>query len=346
MFTQARIKLTAWYLVIIMAISLSFSGVIYVGINRELTRIENFEVARRERNSRISSILDQYTQERIARGLPPPLFEPEAVESNTTAEARTRILLTLGIINASILVVSGIGGYFLAGRTLKPIALMMDEQKEFVSNASHELRTPLTSLKSEIEVALRDKKITLSQAKKLLTSNLEEVDKIHKLSDYLLKLNKYEAGAPTPVMGKLNLKTLAGKAIEKVLPLAKAKKVKIEKKLASAYVEGNKDSLIELTTILLDNAIKYSKPGGKVVIIISKAGPLLEVKDSGIGIAKKDLPHIFDRFYRSEASRSREKTDGYGLGLSIAKSIAQLHGARIQVTSTLNRGSSFKLKFS
>lgn len=328
MFKEARIKLTAWYLAIIMAISISFSIVIYVGVNRELTRIENFQ------RTRIQGII---------RGFPIPVNIPSNIDSDAIAESRARIVLTLAIINLGILVISGLGGYFLAGQTLDPIKEMVDEQKEFVSNASHELRTPLTSLMTEIEVALRDKKITLTSAKSLLASNLEEVKKINELSNYLLRLNKTENLNAVQDFSQVDLKKVSLEAVDKVVPLAAASKIEIVENLKSSKVLGSEESLIELAVILLDNAIKYSKKGDKIEIKTSDSS--LIVMDHGVGIAESDMPHIFDRFYRAEASRSKENTDGYGLGLSIAKSIADQHGAKISVDSRVGKGSTFTVYF-
>ena len=129
MFKEARIKLTVWYLAIIMAISLSFSGVIYFGINNELNRIENFQKVR------IQGIVRGFPE-------PPNISISHSQDSDAINDARARILFTLGFINLSILIISGLGGYFLAGRTLDPIKEMMDKQKEFVSDAS---RTPYST---------------------------------------------------------------------------------------------------------------------------------------------------------------------------------------------------------
>ncbi len=305
MFKTARVKLTVWYLAIIMAISLSFSLVIYTGVSRELTRIENFQ---RIRIQRVVGDVD------------------------AMSEARVRIILTLGVINLSSRVLSGMGGYFLAGRTLDPISKMVEGQKEFVSNASHELRTPLTALKTEIEVALRDKKLNLAQAKKMLASNLEEANKMQALSNYLLKLSRYEGEGKIP-MAKVDLKLIAIKAIGKM---------KVVKDLKKSIVLGNEDALVELITILLDNAVRYSPRGTQISVKVADGA--IEVIDKGPGIAKEDLPHIFDRFYRGEVSRNKEKVDGYGLGLSIAKSIVDLHEGTIGVESKLGKGTAFKVE--
>jgi len=324
MFKEARIKLTVWYLAIIMAISLSFSGVIYFGINNELNRIENFQKVRIQG---------------IVRGFPEPadISVSHSQDSDAINDARARILLTLGFINLSILILSGLGGYFLAGQTLDPIKEMMDKQKEFVSDASHELRTPLTSLKTEIEVALRDKKMSVNDFKKLLSSNLEDVDRMQKLSNYLLKLNRYERTDDIK-FEKVDLKSVVQEAAGTL-----KFKSKFDLSLEKAFVYGNEDSLIDLAVILLDNAVKYGD--GKKIEVVTKKEGTLEVKDNGVGISKEELPHIFDRFYRADASRNKEKIDGYGLGLSIAKSIVDLHDATIQVKSKSGKGTTFKVSF-
>lgn len=322
MFKEARIKLTVWYLAIIMAISLSFSGVIYFGIDRELNRIENFQKVRIQG---------------IVRGFPEPPSISQSPDSDAIAEARARILLTLGFINLSILILSGLGGYFLAGQTLDPIKEMVDKQKEFVSDASHELRTPLTSLKTEIEVALRDKKMGVGDFKKLLTSNLEDVDRMQKLSNYLLKLNRYERTDDIK-FEKVDLKSVVQKAAGTL-----KFKSKFDLSLEKSLVYGNEDSLIDLTVILMDNAVKYGD--GKKIEVITKKEGTLEVKDHGVGISKEELLHIFDRFYRADVSRNKEKIDGYGLGLAIAKSIVDLHNGSINVISKPGKGTIFKVSF-
>ncbi len=302
MFIEARIKLTAWYLAIIMAISIFFSVIIYRGATFEIDRIQRIQILRH------------------------PLGATYVLDSDVLRETKQRIVLWLVMINSSIFIISAIAGYFLAGKTLEPIRTNVENQKKFISDSSHELRTPLTSLKTEIEVALRDKKLSLSNAKVQLKSNLEDVNKMQRLANYLLKLNVYEDGQKLP-MTKVDLKEIALDAVGKR---------KIKTNLKKSIVAGNKDSLTELLTILIDNAIKYGE--GKEVEVRVKPKGVVEIEDHGIGISDEDLPHIFDRFYRSDKSRG---TDGYGLGLSIAKSIVDLHHGTIKVESKLGQGSKF-----
>ncbi len=309
MFKRARIKLTVYYLAITMAISLFFSLIIYRGATFELQRIETIQTQRRP----------------MIGG--PPVLDPEIIK-----ETKRRIMFSLFATNLVILGLSVGSGYFLAGKTLEPIRKNMEEQKEFIGSASHELRTPLTSLKTEIEVGLRDKKFTAIAARKILISNLEEVNKMQKLSDYLLRLNRLESGKNVFGMSKVDLKKVAIEAIGK-------RRVKSD--LEKSVVVGNEDALSELVGILIDNAFKYSPNGSSITVRVKNKQ--IEVSDKGIGIPKSDLPYIFDRFYRSDKSRTK---DGYGLGLSIAKQIADLHGAKIKVESKLGMGSTFKVVFS
>lgn len=313
MFKLARIKLTAWYLVIIMLIGVSFSAVIYQGATAELNRIE--------------------AMQRFRRPLPNPVLhgiEPEIIE-----ETKHRVALGLTLINLVILGIAGTAGYFLAGKTLKPIKEMVEEQSRFISDASHELRTPITSLKSEIEVNLRDKKLTLADAKKVLKSNLAEVNSLQSLSDKLIKLARFQKGENNFTPTRVSLAEIAKEAVEKILPLARQKKIKILKSVKPIEIQAEKESLVELCVIFLENAVKYS-PSGKEIVVLSQTSDghvTLKFIDHGLGIAKEDLPHIFDRFYRSDKSRTKEKIPGYGLGLAIAKEIVKRHGGSVKVKS-------------
>jgi len=327
MFESARLKLTAWYLLIIMALSFLFSFVIYRTADLELRRIGRRQVLFRQRVN-------------------PEIFRfPNNIEVFTidVSELRRRIILVLVLINSGILVFAGLSGYFLAGRTLAPIKEMVDEQNRFISDASHELRTPLTSLKSAMEVHLRDKKLNIKDARKLISDNIEDVNKLEKLTDALLTLSRYQARIQKYNFQMLELTDVMAEAIRKIKPLSTKKKIEIKNNTGNLSVYGLKNELVELFVILLDNAIKYSTTGKTIVIDAKKTDGkiLVKVKDQGIGISKKDLDLIFDRFYRSVEGRSKEKIKGYGLGLSIAKKIVSLHSGTISVESKAGLGSVF-----
>lgn len=330
MFTKARLTLTGWYVLIIMLISILFSVAVY---------------------QRTASEVERSLRRQIFRTLPgviPPRFPTELpdFENQIFAEAKRHIVYELLLLNMGILVASGIAAYFLSGKTLKPIEQMMDEQKRFVADASHELRTPLTAMKTEIEVALRDQNLEITQAREMLMSNLEEVDKMQSLSDHLLTLSRYQ---DTKIKYKFipsSLTRLIKIAMENVKIIADRKNITISYQGNDIRGEVVATGIITLVTILLDNAIKYSPQNGKVNIEL-KSEPsyaIIRIKDSGVGIKASEMPYIFDRFYRADGSRNKNQTDGYGLGLSIAKSITGLHNGKIWAESPAGCGTIFFVK--
>lgn len=334
MFRKARITLTIWYLAIIMAISIFFSTFIYIGATGEFNRILRMQEYRREhpevRPRLIQDIQLQYQNLPIEP-------DPKVIE-----DAEARVLESLIGINLIIFIMSAISGYFLAGRTLRPIKKMMDEQNRFVSDSSHELRTPLTSLRSEIEVALRNKSLSVVNANKILQSNLEEVINLQILSDNLLELSQNGKLVSKNLMEDLSIAKIIDEAVRKTVSLAKIKQIKIENNVKDYKIKGVFDRLTEVFVILLDNAIKYSSKGSKVEIFskVENNEIKISVKDYGIGIDSKDLTYIFDRFYRAEGSRTKH---GYGLGLSIAKKIIESHGGLITAESKDSKGSVFTI---
>jgi signal transduction histidine kinase len=320
MFKQARIKLTGWYLLIIMMVSLAFTSVIYRASTFELNRFA------RAQQSRFES--------RILRPTPHPVDE-ELLE-----EAKSRILQSLIFINLGILVAAALLGYYLSGKTLEPISKMMDEQYRFVSDASHELKTPITAMKSTLEVALRDPDMKLNDAKQTLATSLEEVNSLQKLAEGLLELSSNNSQQ----IEQLNLDQIVHQSVKKLEPLAKSKKIEIQTKLKKVIIMGEPERLGRAITIILDNAIKYSKPKTKIITSVSVQGKkvLIKVKDHGVGIDSKDIPMIFNRFYRSDKARS---TDGYGLGLSIAKKIVEDLNGYIKIESIKDRGTTVSMTF-
>ncbi len=319
MFESARFKLTAWYLVIIICISLAFSVIIYNRVVNEVVRFEQLQRFRIER----------------MRGL----IEPLPINTELVEETRQRVVILLAIINGSIVVISSALGYFLAGKTLRPISNMVEAQNRFISDASHELKTPLTSLKSAFEVYLRDKQRTVTDADTLVGESITEVDKLQYLSESLLKLSRGQA-VKQQLVELINLTSIIETSVKKVATLAADKHIQVKQKLNEVKLNGNKYTLGDLVIILLDNAIKYTADSGRVDIKLTKSATeaIITVSDTGQGISKQDLPHIFDRFFRSDSARSKNSSGGYGLGLSIAKQIVAEHRGQISASSKLNTG--------
>jgi len=334
-FKIAYLKLTLFYVLIVMVISVGFSVAIYQISSEELGR----------GLGRQTGILRDFPMN-MPTSKNPIIQDLENIRLQQLEESSNNLQHNLIYFNLLILILSFVISYFLAKRTLKPIEEAMEEQNRFTADASHELKTPLTAMRSEIEVCLRDKKLSTSEAKKLLESNLEEIGKLESLSGALLNLAKFDEVNKLEFR-ELNLDEIIAAAFEKVEGLAKKKEIEIEAKLVKSKMLGDKTSLTELFVILLDNAIKYSPKNSKILIGIKKerGHAAVKIRDRGIGIKASDLPHIFDRFYRADQSRSKEKADGYGLGLSIAKRIVELHNGTISATSTPSKGSEFVVKF-
>lgn len=327
MFHSAALKLTAWYLAIIMALSIGCSLAIY-----QLSRDQLINNTRRQVYF-FNDVLDpsdfrsfsQLRQRQLDHGL-------------------NRLRGNLVLFNVLVLFGGGLAAYALSRRTLRPLEESLEAQKRFTADASHELRTPLTAMQTEIEVALRDSSLTKKQAVELLGSNLEEVAKLKALSDGLLKLAS--TGQQEMPKSSVSLEAAAADAIEKLKPVAAAKRVKLKQELSRVNVQGDHQSLADLIAILLDNAIKYSLSGAAVKLTVSSKGKeaLVRVEDKGQGIKPSELPRIFERFYRTDTSRNKTGADGYGLGLAIAKKIAEAHGGYIQVASSPAKGSTFTLR--
>jgi len=348
MFQKARIKLTVWYLLIIMVISGLFSLAIYTAVNRDLSRIERFQKTRQQEREGLAPALEQFRRDRERLGLPPPSIpggfntpDPEIIK-----ETRIRLISTLALVNLGILGLAGLAGYFLAGRTLRPIKEMMDEQNRFITDASHELKTPITSLRSEIEVAQRSKDLTLKDAKKLLASNLEEVKNLQTLSDNLIEITQHQKANNNFVFEKSLLKSIANEACKKITKSATQKGIKIKNRVKDILLEVEKNTFCELFVVLLDNAIKYNPKGTEVTLSSEKTDGqvIIKVSDNGIGIKKEEVPHLFDRFYRGDKSRAKSEVAGYGLGLSIAKGIVENHNGTIRVESEEGKGTTFTIQ--
>jgi two-component system sensor histidine kinase CiaH len=310
MFESATLKLTAWFLLILMSLSLLFSIIIYQISTNEL----------RDR-------LGGYTSQ-IESNHTPIKLEP-AIRIHEIDKANINLLVALFYANVVILGVGGVLSYLTARRMLLPIEVAHEAQSRFTSDASHELRTPLAVMKSELEVALRDPSLTKNDMQELLESNLEEVNRLSSLSETLLQLSRHDYAALE--MKRVNFAEI----IRSVLKAHKLPKDRVLQTISAKkiYVQGNQNSLTELIIILLDNALRYSPDDSTISIDVAehKDTVTFTISNTGEGISPRDLPHVFERFYRADASRSGGK--GFGLGLSLAKKIADLHDASLNITS-------------
>lgn len=329
LFENTSLRLTSVYLIIIMCISLLFTLVIYQISSHELQLTLKGPITDRERRILVNERdIDAVIQQRK--------------EQLDTAE--TRLRSGLAFLNAVIIVAGGGLSYILARRTLLPIEHAHEAQSRFTADASHELRTPITAMRIETELTLTEPKLTLKAAKKQLESNIEELDKLTSLSEGLLQLARLDESGLEKA--QVDIEEIVQKAIDRVLIKTESKKQIITtKKVKNCEVQANEIALVEALVTLLDNASKYSPEKTEIKVACNAHSKTVEisVSDQGVGILPTEKERVFERFYRADSSRTNSVEHGYGIGLSIAKAIAEAHNGKIKVESSPQKGSTFTL---
>ena len=327
MFRSATFKLTIYYLLIISAISLCFSGVLYKVGHDDLA------YGLRRQTQRLSTDFPVFSGSRYLH----TDVEMQAADQ--------RLLLRLAIFNVLVLLTAGFTSYALARRTLQPIEAAHQRQKRFVADVSHELRTPLTALQIEAEVALLDANASKSVLRQVLGSNVEETKKLTSLLETLLHLSRLDDNAAHLPLQSVNMLTAVKSALGEVRPQATAKHITLVPPGGTQQALTNPSAIQQLLVILLDNAIKYSPPNTSVAVTFENESqqPAIVITDQGQGIAKADLAQVFERFYRADNARSSQTVSGFGLGLAIAKQLADSQQAVIELTSQLGKGTTARL---
>jgi len=320
MFRSARLKLTLFYLAVLLVFCLTLTLGFRVFADAEYGHSNHAQSLAVHR-----IFFNRFDEEGVTAPSPSSFVDAQADEASAWQAHLDR---DLALVNIYALVIGGLLSYWFADRTLKPIEAAHEAQKRFATDASHELRTPLTNLRLENEIFLRQKHFDEADARALITSNLEEVQRLQQLSTTLLDLTQY--GQAALALGSVGTEHIVDAAVHQAQPAAKLKHSMIVKEAGQTTVLGHHDSLVQLLGILLDNAVKYGAENGRITIHGQRRGKeyILQVIDDGPGIAPADLPHIFERLYRGDKARTG-KTSGYGLGLSLAQEIAHANHSHL-----------------
>ena len=315
MFTSARLRLTLWYLVTLTVVVGLLSLVLY----RILVRLQNAEL----------QAVGPTQRDGIAQ-----LF----------ARDEGQLALQILALDAGVLILAALGAFVLAGRTLTPIAQAMERQHRFAASASHELRTPLTVLRSKLEVALL-KQRSAEDYERTIRQAMVEVERMGTLATDLLELARVEHDADMLALGLLDLRDIIRDTLVSLRPLAAQKQMQLDAHVdRPLLVEGDAAKLRQALTTLVDNAVAYTPAGGHVDVtgLMLRTRVLVQVRDTGPGIAPEHLPHLFEPFYR--ADRARTGGSGHvGLGLALAEWIVRMHRGQLSVESHLGRGSVFTM---
>jgi len=300
----------------------------------------------------------------------------------------TRLMMWVGI---AMLVISPLGGYWLAGRATRPlkdiiattsrlhpdqlvqrlplrgtrdeldklsltingfldrIAKYINDSREFTANAAHELRSPLTAIQSSIEVALNSER-TADEYKDLICVTLDQCSDLRILVNQLLILSESDAGTLNVPNERFDLKQVVQRALDMFQGVAEVRGITLNFNCPEpVIIPGDATRLRQVVNNLIDNAMKFS-PDGTTVDVELKSDTesrmaVLKVRDQGLGVEESDRPHLFDRFFRGDKARGREKkTKGTGLGLSICHAIVEVHSGTIEVENNPAVGSTFTVR--
>ena len=260
--------------------------------------------------------------------------------------AALKFVLALGL-PITVLLVGG-SSWWLAGLAMRPIDKSYKQMQQFTSDASHELRTPLAAINATVESVLDLEHLAEQEAREILASIKRQNHRLAELVQDLLLLSRLDQQTLAIQRLPCCLNVLINDLIEEFSALASAANLQLTSSVLChqpLYIIGDEDQLLRLFYNLIANAIQYSRAGGYVAVILkcSNGDAVIEVKDTGIGIAPDEQKRIFDRFYRVNSDRSRH-TGGAGLGLAIAQAIVQAHHGSLQVHSELGNGSTFTIR--
>ena len=255
-----------------------------------------------------------------------------------------KVFISIGSVSLILLLLISI---YLTSKTIKPIKETFEKQKQFIANASHELKTPLAIIKTNNSLVLSNKGATVESQGKWLNYIDNQIERMSELLDEMLTLAKLDTNKELKEFSEFDFSKLVNSILLTFEAVIFENRIELESNiLKDIKLKGDKESIKRAVIILLDNAIKYTNKNGKInVDLVQEKNKIkLKVNNTGEGIKKEDLQKIFERFYRVDSSRARE-TGGYGLGLSIAKSIVDSHKGKIYAESNVGKDTTFIIEF-
>lgn len=253
------------------------------------------------------------------------------------------LLLALLFTGIICLIFSFFGSLYMANRAIIPIQKAWEQQKVFLADASHEFRTPISIIQTNLEVVLEDEQQTIKSQMKWLKNIKDEIGWMTSFVDSLLFLARSDSQQQLLESRQFSLDQTIAAAVEAFKPIAASRQIGLDMEINDTILfYGDESKIKQLVGILLDNAVKYTKSGGNILIELIKNGnnAVLDLSDTGIGIKSDHIDKIFNRFYQIEQSRTNK---GAGLGLSIAKWIVEKHKGSIHVSSTPGLGTTFRI---
>lgn len=278
-----------------------------------------------------------------------PLGDDRWLHVGRSLESRDSQLRTLSTVLAAGggagLVFALLGGLFVSGRALVPIRRSFDKQRQFVSDASHEMRTPIAVIRANAELAMGHPEESVQERSRELESILNETRHLGQMVERLLTLARADEGSINLRLESIDAGALVTTVAGDMEAIASNSGITLQCESAPVRLDADPDRFREMLVILVDNAIRHTGSGGTITVRFAAAGnsAVLSVSDTGEGIPPEHLGRIFDRFYRVDRARARERGSA-GLGLSIARWIAEAHGGRITVESAVGRGTTFTIR--
>lgn len=267
-----------------------------------------------------------------------------AVFDYTTQETLVRELFwVLAVLYAVCLLFTACVSWLLSRKIVEPAKVAMEKQKELVANVSHELKTPLTILSTNLDIVMNDPEKTVAENDKWLSVGTAQISKMNELILEMLELSRLDA-TDAEVTETSDLSSIVEGAILSFEASCYDKNISLEQTVTpNLHVAGSRTQLEKAVSTILDNAVKYTPEGGQISAVLVKKSHAAEftVRNSGEGIPPESIDRIFDRFYKADTARTETAAKSFGLGLSIAKSIAERYGGDITCRSEVGKYTEF-----